>query len=109
MASEDPARLVEVAATRNSIEAGMLQGLLEDAGIPVMVRSSGIDGQQLGFGLLIQHGGPQQVLVHAARLGEARAVLADALIAEDEDWATTANAEYLDDALPGRKPRALGV
>lgn len=87
----------------------MLKGLLEGAGIPAMVRPSGIDGQQLGFGLLIAQGGPQQVLVHAARLEEARAVLADALVAEEDDWAAPANAQHLEDALPGRKPRDYGL
>lgn len=109
MANEDPTRLVSVAAAPNSFEAGLLRGLLEDAGIPCMVRPSGVDGSQLGFGLLTEHGGPQQVLVHAARLEEARALLAEALAADEDDWAETANAQHLEDALPGRGPRNYGL
>jgi len=104
-------RLVEVAAARNSIEAGMLKGLLDEAGIPCMVRGYGVNGPQVGIGLLAEHGGPQQVLVHAARLEQARAVLADVLAAaEDPTAAAMAESERrLEYTGGGRRPRDYGL
>jgi hypothetical protein len=98
-------KLVEAVSARNSIEAGMLQGLLEDAGIPCMLRPYGVNGPQLGVALLPQHGGPQQVMVHANRLEEARAALDEALIANPEE----ALAPSAADLEGGRGPRSYGL
>lgn len=103
--------LVEVAAARDAFQAGMLKGLLHDAGIPCMTRGYGVDGQLLGFGLLTQGGGPQQVLVHADRLEEARTVLAEVLAADDDPTtdAIAASERRLEYSGPGRKPRDYGL
>lgn len=97
--------LVEAAGARNSIEAGMLQGLLEDAGMPCMVRSYGVNGPQLGIGLLPEHGGSQQVMVHARRLVEARGVLSRVRAADQALDAQLAAERRLEYSGRGRKPR----
>jgi hypothetical protein len=105
--------LVRVAYANDGVEAEMMQGLLEDAGIPSLLEqvSLNVDGPQLGFALLPRGfgGGPQRVMVHAHRAEAARALLEETF-AEDEEaaWPETANARYLDDAA-GRKPRAYGL
>ena len=76
--------LVEAAFVRDAVEAEMIKALLGDAGIPSMVRPVGVNGPQLGFALL-PRGGSQQVMVHASRLKEARAVIAGAPGAEEEE------------------------
>jgi hypothetical protein len=80
--------LTSVAIAADAIEGAMIRGLLEDAGIPAFLRSSAakVDGSELAFGMLARGstGGPQDVMVPAARSEEAAAVLT--ATAADEAW-----------------------
>jgi hypothetical protein len=105
--------LVGVAFARDRIEGEMIHGLLENAGIPSLLEQVGlnVDGPQLGFGLATRGfgGGPQRVMVHANRAEQARALLAETLVEDEEEaWPEVANAEYLEDADGGRA-RDYGV
>jgi hypothetical protein len=101
--------LVSVAHTNDRVEAEMIQGLLESSGIPSVLQHTGVDGPMLGIGWLNPGGGSRQVLVRADQAERAGALLAETLDdAEQEDWAETANAAYLDEAK-GRKPRNYGL
>ena len=91
----------------------MIHGLLENAGIPSLLQRAGlnVDGPQLGFGLATSGfgGGPQRVMVHANRAEQARALLAETLVEDEEEaWPEIANAEHLEDASGGRA-RNYGV
>lgn len=74
--------LVTVTSTRNLMEAEMIQGLLEDAGISSVVQRS-IDNPDF------LAAGPRDVKVVAGLAAEARSVLAGVLIEEgaDPEWA----------------------
>jgi hypothetical protein len=98
--------LVEVVFAANRVEAEMVQGLLESEGMPSMLRPTGVNGAQLGVGLLPQ--GPQRVMVRAEHADLARRLLAETGTGEDLDVDGLANAAYLDDAR-GRGPRSYGV
>jgi putative signal transducing protein len=99
--------LVEVAYVSNAGEAAMVQGLLEEAGIPSMLQGVGFDGPRIGVAWVPN--APQRVMVHAPRLEEARALIAKTL-AENEGEALPeiANASYLEEA-EGGKPRSYGL
>ncbi len=101
--------LVGIAYASDRVEAEMIQGLLESAGIPSAVRQMGIDGPLFGVGLLNPGGGSRQVVVRADRVEAAQAVLAEAL-AEDEQ---ADRDESSDVGEPGesrwRKPRSYGL
>jgi putative signal transducing protein len=102
--------LVKVAFARDRVEGEMIHGLLENAGIPSLLEQEGlgVDGPQLGFGLATRGfgGGPQRVMVHANRAEQARALLAETLVAEE--MPEVANAEYLEEGSGGRA-RDYGV
>lgn len=99
--------LVQAAYAQNQAEAEMIQGLLENGGIPSVLQALGVNGPQLGFGLLPKN--PQRVMVRADQAEDARALLAETLVEdEQETWPETANARYLEDA-GGRKPRGYGL
>jgi len=99
--------LVEVAYAKDPAEAGMIQGLLENGGIPSVLQALGIDGPQLGFGVLVRN--PQRVMVHANQAEKARALLAEALVEDEQEaWPEAVNARRLEDA-GGRKPRGYGL
>jgi hypothetical protein len=99
--------LVKVAYTQNQAEAEMIQGLLENGGIPSILQALGVNGPQLGFGVLMRS--PQRVMVRANQAKEARALLAETLVEDEQEaWPDTANASYLEDAA-GRKPRGYGL
>lgn len=105
--------LVKVAFARDRVEAEMIHGLLENAGIPSLLEQEGlnVDGPQLGFGLATRGfgGGPQRVMVHASRAEQARALLAETLVEDGEEaMSETANAGYLEEASGGRA-RNYGV
>ena len=85
--------LVEVAFAGDPGEAGMIQGLLEGAGIPSLLQSTGIDGTKLGIGLLPP--GSQRVLVRAEHAADARRLLADTLGEEDPGLVESEVAESL--------------
>lgn len=112
-ADREGSELVPLIAARDAIEAGMIRGLLEERGIPCLARGVGVDGPRLGVGLLPSDGGPQQLLVHAARFEEASAVLAETLVEDpvpgEDAWEETANAAHLEDAGGGREPRGYGL
>ena len=85
----------------------MIQGLLENEGIPSILEGLGVNGPQLGFGLIARN--PQKVMVRADQAEQARALLAETLVEDQgEAWQETANAGYLENA-GGRKPRGYGV
>lgn len=58
----------------------MLQGLLEDGGIPSAEQQIGIDGPSLGYGLLNPGGGSRRILVRAGDVEAARALLAQTTV-----------------------------
>lgn len=78
--------LVGVAYAKDLIEAEMLQGLLENAGIRSLVRPAREGSSLFSFGTLMRGlgSGPREVAVHASRAEAARAVLAETLV-EGED------------------------
>lgn len=91
----------------------MINGLLENAGIPSLLEQEGlsVDGPQLGFGLATRGfgGGPQRVMVHADRAAEARVLLAETLVEDEEGTRSkVTSAEYLEDSDGGRA-RDYGV
>jgi Putative prokaryotic signal transducing protein len=96
--------LVEVAFVANEPEALMIQALLEEHGIPNLKQQVAPSGPMLGYGLLNPAGGAQRVMVHAHRAEEARALLAETLIEDENTAPEPVNAEYLADA-EGHKPR----
>lgn len=105
--------LVQVAYADDPFNAEMIQGLLENAGIPSLLRPVGmtVHGPELGFGLLPRGlgGGPQRVMVHANRAEQARALLAETLVEDEEGaWPEIANAKHIEDGR-GRKPRDYGL
>lgn len=99
--------LVEVAFVRNEGEAAMVRGLLETAGIPSFLKGVGIDGPRVGVTWLPNS--QQQVLVHAERAEEARALVERTLFENEAEAWSTANAEHLEEAGGGRKPRSYGI
>ena len=105
--------LVKVAFARDRVEAEMIHGLLESAGIPSLLEQAGhsVDGPQLGFGLASRGfgGGPQRVMVHANRVEQARTLLAETLVeGEEQEWPEVANARYLEEGR-GARARNYGV
>lgn len=98
--SIDDDKLVPVAFAGDRVEAGMLQGLLEDAGIPSAQQQIGIDGPSLGYGLLNPGGGARRVLVRAADVEKARALLAETTVeSERVEWPEDGG----DSERPGRR------
>ncbi|HEX7244012.1 MAG TPA: DUF2007 domain-containing protein [Solirubrobacterales bacterium] len=96
---------VGIAYANDRVEAEMIRGLLEDAGIPSAVQPLGIDGPAVGIGLLNPGGGSRRILVHADQAEAARAVLAEALATgEPDDLDVRINADDAGEALGG-KPR----
>jgi putative signal transducing protein len=105
MPESDLGELVGVAYANDRGEAEMIQGLLESSGIPSVLQHVGIDGPMVGIGLLNPGGGSRRVLVRAEQSEEARALLAETLVEdEQEDWAETAGAVHPEEPA-GRKPR----
>jgi hypothetical protein len=105
--------LVAVAFAKDRVEADLIHGLLENAGIRSLLQQAalGVDGPQLGYGLATRGfgGGPQRVMVHAVRADEARALLAETMVEDGEaSWADSANARHLEEAEGGRA-RNYGV
>jgi hypothetical protein len=108
----DGRELVDVAFARDAVEAELIKGLLENAGIPSLLQQAGlnVDGPQLGFGLATRGfgGGPQRVMVHADRAQQARSLLSNTLIEDEGTSPEIEAAEYLDDGGGGRA-RNYGV
>jgi Putative prokaryotic signal transducing protein len=100
---------VGIAHANDRVEAEMIRGLLESAGIPSAIQQIGVDGPALGFGLLNPGGGSRQVMVPVPRAEAARAVLAETLVEGGQnDWDEFSDVDY-----PGetrwRKPRSYGL
>jgi Putative prokaryotic signal transducing protein len=107
MRSSGPEELIGVAFVRDRLEAEMIQGLLRTADIPSFVKRVGIDGPQLGFGLL-SRGGSQQVMVRSDQAEAARALLTEAeVVPEPESWAESEPSES--EEATGRGPRTYNV
>lgn len=68
--SSNSGRLVKVAYARHQVEAEMIQGLLNEHGIPSMVQRTVDNPEFLAAG-------PRQILVPEAAAEEAREVLAN--------------------------------
>lgn len=77
--------LVQAAFVRNEMEAEMIRGLLESAGIPSIIQPAGMfEGTRHGFGGVPVYGGAQKVMVHAHRLEEAETLIAETLVEDEE-------------------------
>ena len=100
--------LVEIAFVGDEFQAGMIQALLEEHDIPSMVQQVTPSGPQLGYGLMNPEGGARRVMVHAENADRAR-TLVEATAAEHDEVPEPVNAEYLEDAAGGRKPRNYNV
>jgi hypothetical protein len=101
--------LVGVAYANDRVEAEMIQGLLESAGIASVLQHVGIDGPLLGIGWLNPGGGSRRVMVRASELEEARALLAETLVEDkQEHWAEMAGAANVEEP-ERRKPRGYGL
>jgi hypothetical protein len=101
--------LVSVAFANDRAEGDMIQGLLGSAGIPSTLQQMGVDGPQLGIGLLNPGGGSRRVMVRSEQAEAARALLAEAVVpGEPEDWVESDDLLYEEE--PGRrKPRNYGL
>ncbi len=98
---------VEVAYANDRIEAEMIQGLLENGGVPSALQALGVEGLQLGFGTLPRS--PQRVMVDPSQAEKARALLTETLIEDKQDTPPQpANAGFLEEG-GGRKPRSYGL
>ncbi len=106
IAKPSDADLVEVMFAPNRVEAEMVQGLLDSEGVPSLLQATGVNGPQLGVGLLPRS--PQRVMVRAEHADLARRLLAGTGAEGDFDVDELANAAYLDQAR-GREPRSYGV
>lgn len=96
---------VGIAYANDRVEAEMIRGLLESAGIPSAVQQRGIDGPLLGLGLLNPGGGSRRIMVHANQAEAARAVLAESLVpGEPDGWDAPVDADGTSE-VPGPKPR----
>jgi hypothetical protein len=100
--------LVEVAFVGDEFQGGMIQALLEEHGMPSVLQQVGPSGPQLGYGLMNPGGGARRVMVHAQNADRARTLI-EATMAEQEDFPEPVNAEYLEEAAGGRKPRSYGL
>ena len=85
----------------------MIQGLLENGGIPSYLRPIGLDGRTVPTGLL--GSGAKGVNVRADQAEAARRLLDETLVEEaPEEVAEIANARHLEEAQ-GRGPRSYGI
>lgn len=99
--------LVEVACASSRPEAELIEGLLKTGGIPSVLQSIGVNGPQLGYGLLPTN--PQRVMVRAHQAQAASALLASRVAEGQEDASPEiANPRYVARAS-GRGPRNYGV
>ncbi|HVO55515.1 MAG TPA: DUF2007 domain-containing protein [Solirubrobacterales bacterium] len=77
-------QMVQVAFARDSVEGGILRGLLEQEGIRSLLKPTGISGPQVGYGVFYAGygGGGQRLMVWESEADEARALLAGTPVAE---------------------------
>lgn len=100
--------LVEVAFVGDEFQAGIIQALLEEHGMPSLLQQVGPSGPQLGYGLMNPGGGARRVMVHGRNADRARSLI-EATRAAEDDFPEPVNAEYLDRATGKRKPRDYNV
>lgn len=96
---------VVVAHASDRVEAEMIRGLLDSAGIPSEVQQLGVDGPLLGVGLLNPGGGLRRIKVNASQAEVARAVLAESLVPKEPDGVDALTEVDDASAASGRKPR----
>jgi Putative prokaryotic signal transducing protein len=108
MSESDREELVGVAYANDRVEAEMIQGLLESAGIPCALQHLGVDGPQLGIGWLNPGGGSRQVMVRADQAENARALLAQTLAEDERGDPQRSDATYPEEG-EGRQPRNYGL
>lgn len=101
------AELVEVAFVGDEFQAEMIRALLDQHGIPSMQQQVTPSGRQLGYGLMNPGGGAHRVMVHPERADRARALIETATA--EAPLPDPVNAEYLEDAKGGRRPRSYGL
>jgi Putative prokaryotic signal transducing protein len=95
MGMDRAGELVGIAYANDRVEAEMIQGFLEGAGIPSAVHQLGVDGPLLGIGLLNPGGGSRRVVVRADQAEAARTVLAEMLVeGEQDDWDEFSDADH---------------
>jgi len=101
------ADMVQVAFATDAVEGEMIQGLLDDGGIPCLLRQAGINGPMLGFGLLPRSA--QRVMVSPDRAEAARRLLYENLFANElSAMDDAADLEY-PRVSSRRKPRDYGL
>lgn len=100
--------LVEVAFVGDEVQAAMIQALLEQHEIPSIQEQVGPSGRQLGT-VLVSPGGSRRVMVHAHRVEEARAVLAEATAEGEREAPEPVNARYLEEDQGPGDPRNYGL
>lgn len=98
--------LVEVAFVGDEFQGRMIQALLEEHGIHSLLQQVTPSGPQLGYGLMNPGGGATRVMVHAENADRARTLVE---ATKQEDLPEPVNAEYLDEAAGGQKPRSYGL
>lgn len=101
--------LVQVAWANDEGEAEVICGLLRSAGILSVQQQVGVNGPQLGYGLLSPGGGSRRILVHRNHAEAANAILAENMVADEYEAPEPVNARYLEEAQGGRGPRNYGV
>jgi hypothetical protein len=101
--------LVEAAFVGDEHQAAMIQALLEEKGIPSLQQQVTPSGPQLGYGLMGLGGGSRRIMVHPHLAEEARALVAAAMAESENEVPEPVNAEYLEEAEGGRKPRNYGL
>lgn len=84
--------LVEVAFVGDEIQAAIIQGVLEQHGIPSLQEAAAPEDARIDSFVLAFVGGRRRVMVHAHRAEEARAILEEA--------------QPLDELPPGSDPAA---
>jgi hypothetical protein len=102
------ADLVEVAFVGNEHEAAIIQALLEEHDVRSLLQQVAPSGPRVGYGLLNPGGGAHRVMVHPEKADRARALL-EATTAQRDEVPEPVNAEYLEDATAGRRPRNYGA
>ena len=103
--------LVGVAFANDRAEGDMIKGLLDSAGIPSALQQMGVDGPQLGIGLLNPSGGSQRVMVRSDQAEAARALLGEAVgPSAPEDWVESDDSPFPHaEETEGREPRNYGL
>jgi hypothetical protein len=70
----------------------------------VVQQQVGINGPQVGIGLLNPSGGARRVMVDVAHVDEARALLDEVLVENEQEAPEPVNGKYLEEAR-GHRPR----